>query len=157
MLQNYQYFFTNFSINNYYQVSGQWNCAFVANNTSKYIWVALWQNQQNQCAPSEDSDQPVWSESSLCAQWVAKDPSVLHADSEDADQTGRMSRPESSLGAHSFCWFCYVMAHILKSLNSGKGKRLLSPCLESFGKYQFFNIYFTVRSAIIRHAQFWLW
>ena len=29
-------------------------------------------------------------ESSLCAQWVAKDPSFLHADSEDSDQTGRM-------------------------------------------------------------------
>ena len=26
---------------------------------------------------------PVWSESSLCAQWIAKDPSFLHADSED--------------------------------------------------------------------------
>ena len=26
---------------------------------------------------------PVWSESSLCAQWEAKDPSVLHVDSED--------------------------------------------------------------------------
>ena len=25
---------------------------------------------------------PVWSESSLCAQWVAKDPSFLHADRE---------------------------------------------------------------------------
>ena len=35
---------------------------------------------------------PVWSESSLCAQWVAKEPSFLHADSEDSDQTGRMSR-----------------------------------------------------------------
>ena len=34
----------------------------------------------------------VWSESSLCAQWVAKDPSFLHADSEDSDQTGRMPR-----------------------------------------------------------------
>ena len=32
------------------------------------------------------------SESSLCAQWVAKDPSFLHADSEDSDQTGRMPR-----------------------------------------------------------------
>ena len=31
----------------------------------------------------------VWSESSLCAQWVAKEPSFLHADSEDSDQTGR--------------------------------------------------------------------
>ena len=35
---------------------------------------------------------PVWSESSLCAQWVAKDPSFLRADSEDSDQTGRMPR-----------------------------------------------------------------
>ena len=26
---------------------------------------------------------PVWSKSTLCAQWVAKDPSFLHADSED--------------------------------------------------------------------------
>ena len=33
---------------------------------------------------------PVWSESSLCSLWVAKDPSVLHTDSEDSDQTGRM-------------------------------------------------------------------
>ena len=35
---------------------------------------------------------PVWSESSLCVHWVAKDPSLLHADSEDSDQTGRMPR-----------------------------------------------------------------
>ena len=35
---------------------------------------------------------PVWSESSLCAQWVAKDPSFLHADSEDSDQTESMPR-----------------------------------------------------------------
>ena len=35
---------------------------------------------------------PVWSESSLCIQWVAKDPSFLHADKEDSDQTGRMPR-----------------------------------------------------------------
>ena len=35
---------------------------------------------------------PVSSESSLCAQWVGKDPSFLHADSEDSDQTGRMPK-----------------------------------------------------------------
>ena len=35
---------------------------------------------------------PAWSESSLCAQWVAKDPTFLHADSKDSDQTGRMPR-----------------------------------------------------------------
>ena len=35
---------------------------------------------------------PVWSESSLCAQWVAKDLSFLHADSEESDKTGPMPR-----------------------------------------------------------------
>ena len=35
---------------------------------------------------------PVWSESSLCAQWVAKDLLFLHGDSKDSDQTGRMPR-----------------------------------------------------------------
>ena len=39
-----------------------------------------------------DQIRPVWSETSLCAEWVAKDPSFLHADSEDSDQTGRMPR-----------------------------------------------------------------
>ena len=33
---------------------------------------------------------PFWSESSLCAHLVAKDPSFLHADSKDSDQTGQM-------------------------------------------------------------------
>ena len=31
-------------------------------------------------------------QSSLCAQWVPKDPSFLHAEREDSDQTGRMPR-----------------------------------------------------------------
>ena len=39
-------------------------------------------NQQNDCAPSEDSDQP-----GLCAQWVAKDLRIAKT-----DQTGRMPR-----------------------------------------------------------------
>ena len=51
------------------------------------IWAASWQNQQNDYAPSEDS---VRMESSLCAEWVAKDPSFLHAESEDSDRTRRM-------------------------------------------------------------------
>ena len=38
---------------------------------------------------------PVWSESSLCTQWIAKDPSFLHADSEDSDQTGRIQAEAS--------------------------------------------------------------
>ena len=39
---------------------------------------------------------PVWSESLMCAQLVAKDPSFLYADSEYSDQAGS----ESTLGAH---------------------------------------------------------
>ena len=35
---------------------------------------------------------PVWAESSLCAQWVAKDPMLIHVDSEASDQTGWMPR-----------------------------------------------------------------
>ena len=35
---------------------------------------------------------PVWLESSLCAQLVAKDSSFLYADSDDSDQTGLMPR-----------------------------------------------------------------
>ena len=35
---------------------------------------------------------PVWSETSLWVQWVAKDPMLLHVYSEDSGQTGRMPR-----------------------------------------------------------------
>ena len=43
-----------------------------------------------------------WSESSLCAQWVAKDPSFLRAHSEDSDRLGGCPGwSESSLGAHA--------------------------------------------------------
>ena len=34
----------------------------------------------------------VYSESSLCAFWKAKDAKFLHADNEDSDQTARMRR-----------------------------------------------------------------
>ena len=59
-------------------------------------WATPWQNQQtNMCSQrrlglawaSAQSDQ-----SSLCAQWVAKDPCFLNADSEDSDQAGQMPR-----------------------------------------------------------------
>ena len=60
------------------------------------MWAATWQTQENGCAPSEDSNQPGHPPSLIrvfaCAQWVAKDPSFLHADSEDSDQTGRVPR-----------------------------------------------------------------
>ena len=54
----------------------------------------------------------VWSESSLCAQWVAKDPSFLHADSEDSDQTGRMPRLICLRWAHTHL-VGFVMSRLL--------------------------------------------
>ena len=75
----------------------------------KLIWAASWQNQQCGCAPSEESDQsgirPVWSESSLCAQWVAKDPSYLHAHIEDWSDWADAQAVLSLRWAHMpFCW-----------------------------------------------------
>ena len=42
--------------------------------------------------PTKWHVRPAKTQSSLCAQWVAKDPSFLHADSEGSDQTGLMPR-----------------------------------------------------------------
>ena len=56
---------------------------------------------------------PVWSESSLCAQWVAKSPSFRHADSEALIRLGGCPGwSESSLGVHSLCWFCHEVAQM---------------------------------------------
>ena len=59
------------------------------------IWAATWQSQHNECAPSEDSDQPgrPLDESSLSA-WRKLGSLATHwAHSEDSDQTGmRMPR-----------------------------------------------------------------
>ena len=69
-----------------------------------FVWNYWWdvntfeplQEKTNKmiCAPSKDSDQPgpVWSECSLCALWLAKDPMFLFADSEYSDKTGWMPR-----------------------------------------------------------------
>ena len=49
-------------------------------------WVCAQQRLRSAWA-STQSDQ-----SSLCTQWVAKDPRFLHVDSKDSDQTGQMPR-----------------------------------------------------------------
>ena len=46
---------------------------------------------------------PVWSVSSLCAQWVAKDPSFLHADRKGWVHWAHMP----------FCWFSHEAAEML--------------------------------------------
>ena len=81
------------------------------------VWAASWQNQQNgMCAQRRlRSVCPVWSESSLCTLWVAKDPSVLHADSEDSDQTGRMPLLIWVFTGHTCHFVGFVMRQLICS------------------------------------------
>ena len=71
------------------------------------------QRRLNSALASAQSDQSL-----LCALWVTKDLIFLHADSEGPGWS------ESSLGTHSFCWFCHVAAH----MSYAKQKRCRSPC-----------------------------
>ena len=56
---------------------------------------------------------PVWSESSLCAQWVAKVPRFLHPDSEDWSDWADAQADLSLRWAHLFRWFCHAHTHSL--------------------------------------------
>ena len=63
---------------------------------------------------------PVWSESSQCTQWVAKDPAFLLGTAKILIRLGGCPGwSESSLGAQPFCWFCHFAAHIVN------GKQLM--------------------------------
>ena len=78
-------------------------------NVMKYICAAYLDSRKKHFEPPHDKIntkwplcpaktqmslgiRPVWSEYSLCAQWVAYDPSLLPADGADSDQNGRMPR-----------------------------------------------------------------
>ena len=77
------------------------------------IWAVSWQNQQTVGPMKISLDiHPVSSESSLCAQWVAKDPSFLHVDSKDWSDWADAQVDLSLRWAHMpFCWFCHEAAH----------------------------------------------
>ena len=82
------------------------------------IWAASWQNQQNDCAPSEDSDQPGHPprlikvfDGRMKKAWVL---SYLLSGQRRLIRLGRYPGwSESSLGAEPLCWFCHEMAHML--------------------------------------------
>ena len=67
------------------------------------------------CAPSKDSDQP------------GHQPSLIslrcpHDAREESDRLGECPGwSESSLGAHSLCWFCHVAAHLYCFLETVRG------------------------------------
>ena len=55
----------------------------------------------------------VWSESSLCVHWTAKDPRFLHADIEDWPDWADAQADLSLRCAHMpFCWVCRVAAQM---------------------------------------------
>ena len=63
--------------------------------------------------PATTKISPGWSESSQWAQWVAKDPSFLDADSEDSDQTGRMPRLIWVFAGRT----CHFVGFVMRRLN----------------------------------------
>ena len=72
--------------------------------------VAVRQRRLRSAWASAQSDQTSLIRVFACAQWVAKGPSFLHADSEDADQTGRM---------HRLIWVFAGRTHTLLVLSRG--------------------------------------
>ena len=85
------------------------------------IWAASWQNQQNDRAPSKDSDQtgqislcirPVWSESSLPAWWKLGPLATHWAHSEESDQTWRMPRLIWVFAGRTCHFVCFIMRRL---------------------------------------------
>ena len=87
-----------------------------------FMWAATWQNQRSDCALSEDADQPGHPPSLIslrCAlHGQLRTQAFFMRTAKTLIRLGGCPgwiRPvwsESSLGAHSFCWFCHVAAHI---------------------------------------------
>ena len=76
-----------------------------------HILAATWQNQQNDCAPSEaQSDQSL-----RCALngWLTTQAFFMRTAKTLIRLRGYKGWSESSLGAQSLCLFCHVAAHIV--------------------------------------------
>ena len=73
---------------------------------------------------------PVWSESSLCAQWVVKIQAFFMRTAKTLIRLGGCPGWfESSLGAQPFCCFCRVAAHL--SNNGYELRSEVSTCLQN--------------------------
>ena len=88
-------------------------------------WATTWQNQQSDCAPSEESNQPGNPPSLIRVFAVRmKKPWVLSYPLSGQRRLlirlgGYPGWSESSLGAHSLCWFCHVVAQLcINDMNS---------------------------------------
>ena len=81
----------------YFLYLWHWHIRYFHTNTSRFRHLSrdmtkptMWLCAQRRLRSAWASTQS--DKSSLCAQLVAKDPSFLHVDTEDSDQTGRMPR-----------------------------------------------------------------
>ena len=92
------------------------------------IRVDSWQNQQKWLCAQRRFRSAWASVQSDQAQWATKDPSFLHADSEESDQTERMPRLICLRWVHmSFSWFCHEAAHYTGLCYDGEGPEMYSP------------------------------
>ena len=74
-------------------------------------WAATWQNQQSDCAPSEDSDQLGHPPSLIRVFAVRMKKALSYPFSAQRrlwSDWADVQADESLLGAHSLCWFCHV-------------------------------------------------
>ena len=111
------------------------------------IWAATWQNQHNDCAQrrlwsawaSAQSDQ-----SSLCAQWVAKDPSFLHANSPDWSNWADAQAHLSLRLAHT-----HVVAFDMSRLISVLSTVIVSLCSVNSNNQITFFFFFVVVVVVV--------
>ena len=75
--------------------------------------ATTWQNQHNECAPSENSDQPGHLPSLIRVFAVHMKKAWVPSYPLSAKRRLWSGWSETSLGAHSFCWFCCVVAQII--------------------------------------------
>ena len=107
---------------------------------------------------------PVWSESSLWAQWVAKDPSFLHADSEECSDWADVQADMSLRWAHSHIVGFVTMRLIYLSILSLSATGTLWSMTDCFFPSSFHSIIFILKymqkatsSTIYRIFQYWSW
>ena len=108
-------------------VSARWLClgSSIMPVVHRMTWAATWQNQQNECAPSEDSDQPGHPPSLIRVftvrmkkLWVLSYPLIaqqrLWSDLADAQADLSLRWAHMPL-----CWFCHAAAHITIIVTTG--------------------------------------
>ena len=80
------------------------------------IWAATWQNQQCDCAPSKDSDEPEHLQSDQSLRCPHEESLGLNYTLSAQRRLIRLGRcpgwSASSPGPHSVCCFCHLTAHI---------------------------------------------